>query len=99
MDWAEFDAALAHRLETRVRAEAITLTAEFDEVLQALMTDLQDTIAEHVLLAKDTPYRKRWWSKDLLNMQGVKERLVCTSFCLRADPQHAVHAEYHRYRN
>lgn len=99
VDWAEFDAALACRLETRVRAEAITLTVEFDKVLQALMTDLQDTIAEHVLLAKDTPYRKRWWSKDLLNMRGVKEHLVCASFCLRTDPQHAVHAEYHRYRN
>ncbi len=99
VDWVEFNAALGHRLNERVHADVITTTEDFDDLLQKLMTDLQDTVAEQVPLVKDTPYRKRWWSKDLSCMRGVKERLASASFRLRSDPQHTVHAEYRRYRN
>ncbi len=77
----------------------ITSIGEFDGVLRGPMSNLQETIEEQVPLTKDTPYRKRWWSRDLSDMRGVKERLARTSFRLLSDPQHAVHAEYQSYRN
>ncbi len=99
VDWTEFDAALACRLAVRAEVDNITSIGEFDGVLHGLMSDLQETIEEQVPLTKDTPYRKRWWSRDLSDMRGVKERLARASFRLRSDPQHAVHAEYRSYRN
>lgn len=99
VDWAGFVVALARCLDSHVSPDTITSVAEFDEVLQALMTDLQETIAELVPLTQDMPYHKRWWSKDLSTMRGVKERLARASFCLRSDSRHAVHAKYRSYRN
>lgn len=99
VDWAEFDRSLAERLDARALPEKITSVAHFDSTLDALMSDLQETIAEHVPMAQDTPYIKRWWSKDLTKMRRQKEKLGRRSHRNRLDRQHPVHAEYRRFRN
>lgn len=99
MDWSGFDRLLAARLEARAFPDKITSVPRFDSALDALMSDLQETIAEHVSMAKDTPYTKHWWSKDLTKMRQQKEKLGRRSHRSRADKQHPVHAEYRRYRN
>ena len=63
------------------------------------MHDLHATIEELVPIKSDTPYTKRWWSKELAKMRTEKERLGRISFQNRADKEHAAHAEYRRYRN
>ncbi len=99
VDCGDFDRSLATRLEARNLLDRITSVARFDSMLDALMSDLQETIAEHVPMAKDMPYAKRWWSKELTAMRRQKEKLGRRSHRNRDDKQHPVHAEYRRYRN
>lgn len=99
VDWAEFARALGERIEARHFPSNINSRARFDSVLDALMEDLQDTIKEQVPETAETPYAKRWWSKELAKMRTEKERLSRVAFRHRADPKHAAHAEYRRYRN
>ncbi len=57
VDWGEFAEALAARRAARIVPEVITTKEDFDAVLDALMTDIQATIEEHVPLVADTPSR------------------------------------------
>ncbi|CDO73528.1 hypothetical protein BN946_scf185013.g163 [Trametes cinnabarina] len=99
VDWLAFDQSLASRIATRVPLRVIETTQEFDRTLGALMDDLQATIEEHVPLTADTPYTKRWWSKELTSMRKEKERLARISHRNRQDSKHPSHAEYRRFRN
>ena len=99
VDWCDFDAALAAKIEARAFPAEITTTDEFDTVLDELMQDLHAVIDELVPTKPDTPYTKRWWSKELEKMRIEKERLGRVSFRHRGDKDHPAHAEYRRYRN
>ena len=99
VDWGEFDAALVARIEARAVPQEISTINEFDTVLDELMQDLHDTIEELVPTKPDTPYTKRWWSKELAKMRTEKERLGRISFRHRGDKDHPAHAEYRHFRN
>ncbi|KAI9062355.1 hypothetical protein FKP32DRAFT_1527079, partial [Trametes sanguinea] len=76
VDWGSFNKALSRRLAARAFPSTFESTGAFDDALQALMEDLQATIEEEVPLTKETPYTKRWWSKELTGLRKEKERLA-----------------------
>ncbi|KAL7281623.1 hypothetical protein ACG7TL_004940 [Trametes sanguinea] len=99
VDCEAFDNALSAAIHSHPYPANIVSVAEFDEVLERLMGDIQSTIADHVPKTPETPYKKRWWSADLSRKRVKKERLGCIAHRHRADPAHPSHAEYRRFRN
>ncbi|KAI0363582.1 hypothetical protein BV20DRAFT_909146, partial [Pilatotrama ljubarskyi] len=99
VDWEQFNEALAAKINARHFSGHVHSIAAFDNMLAQLMEDIQTTVADHVPESPDTPYAKRWWSKDLAKMRVEKERLSRVAHRHRADRTHPSHREYRCYCN
>ena len=83
-DWEVFCEALESRLTT-VSTDRIHDIADFDSRLSRLTEAIQETIEEKVPKVKLCPYTKRWWTKELKEMQKRHNQLSNQSGRHRAD--------------
>ncbi|KAF8599017.1 hypothetical protein BDV93DRAFT_429728, partial [Ceratobasidium sp. AG-I] len=92
-DWEAFDTALRARLVDSPTRKIRTIN-EFDNRLRNLVAAIQDTIAEHVPLVKESPHSKRWWNKRLKKLRRKRNKLSNRSERRRNEPHHPVHEQY-----
>src|SRR5882672_1606290 len=60
---------------------------------------MQDTIRTMVLVTKQVPFAKQWWSNDLSKLKRAKNRLSSLSYRYRAVPDHPSHKQHRLIRN
>lgn len=79
-DWDEFRRSLANNLAEMQEKEEFTSAEMCLNQINALDKAIKGAIKEHVLVAKMSPYAKRWWNKELANLKKQKEHLARRSY-------------------
>jgi ribonuclease HI len=64
-NWGEIRTVIGSLLGDGSRMRQITSIDTFERAAGAFETVINNTLEEHVLRAKESPYAKRWWSKEL----------------------------------
>lgn len=64
-DWKKFRAKLSMKLEPSPQPQEITTQTQFEEAYTRLINVITETVKEEVPIAKQSPYTKRWWTKEL----------------------------------
>jgi hypothetical protein len=78
-DWPKFIEAFDERAMV-ISTMEITMIEDFQERLVALDKAVADTIAEHVLMAKQSPFMKHWWTVDLAAAKKATHKLSQKSY-------------------
>lgn len=99
-DPGEFLAALQDELDSRDLPTGDIKTAE---ELEKAITDVTESIYRArdrtVPELKNTPFTKRWWTKELAKERKQVQRLAWRSYKYRDDAHHDSHRDYRRARN
>jgi hypothetical protein len=64
-DWEKIREVIGSQLGDGRHMKTITDTATFDRAAGILVNGINRVLEEHVSRAKESPYAKRWWSKEL----------------------------------
>jgi hypothetical protein len=94
VDWDEFRKTLESRLEELQPAEQITMQRQLDQCCKDLTEAIQDVIHTQVPVVRTTSKTKRWWTKELTQLQRQAGKLGRQSYKRRDDPQHPIHGEH-----
>ena len=78
-DWPKLIEAFAERA-IAISTTEITTIEEFQQRLLALDKAVADTIAEHVPMAKQSPFMKCWWTADLAAAKNAMHKLSRKSY-------------------
>lgn len=92
-NWESFIPALRARTES-IQTGPLRSIVSFDKRLKELMSAIQITIEEQVPVAKDSPYSKRWWKKELKKLRKKRNKLSNRAERKREEPDDPVHACY-----
>ena len=65
-----------------------------DSSCKALTLAIQETIQEQVPITEVTPKSKRWWTKELTQLQKKTNKLGRQSYKRRNDHTHICHTEH-----
>ena len=94
VDWDKFCKMLVNFLGPGQPEEQITSQRQLDKRCSSLMEALQNTIWEQVPVTAITSKLKRWWTKELMQMQKQADLSGRQSFLCRNKPEHAVHIQH-----
>ena len=73
VDWEEFGEQLEGELKERTRPVWIADAGELESAVQSVMGAIEKTVTKCVPTFLPTPFRKRWWTKELTAL-GVEKR-------------------------
>ncbi|KZP06797.1 hypothetical protein FIBSPDRAFT_696262, partial [Athelia psychrophila] len=93
-DFENFREVLQTNLNLNCTAKLITSEAEFTRTVDLLIMTIQETIESEIPLTNPSPHSKRWWTRDLTNLQKRRNILSRDSYRLRDIRDHPVHQEY-----
>jgi ribonuclease HI len=93
VNWDLFTPSLADKL-ANLPTSYIKNVQAFDKRLGDIMEAMQSTIRELVPAAKDSPYAKRWWTKELRKLRKKRNKLSNRAFRRKEEPDHPVHEQY-----
>src|SRR6266481_3053627 len=99
VDCEEFNDELTVRLVNVPRSEIIYTGKEFMTAVTEFTKAIQDTICAKVPQSRPSPYSKRWWSKELVMLKRVKNKLSSMSYKYRALIDHLSHEEHRKIRS
>ena len=80
-DWEKIREVIGRKLGDGRYMKAITDTATLDRIAGILVNEINGVLEEHVSRAKESPYAKRWWSKELSILRAdftVKRNRITT---------------------
>lgn len=97
-DWKEFEQVLQPKLEDIPRTE-IETTHTFDGRLQVLTGALKSTIREVVPHAEITSFTKRWWTKELTELNRELRKARNRSKKRKHDLRDPIHETLRRIQN
>ena len=93
-DWPEVNADLAQRLKDDLPAVRIRSEEEFLRKVDGVVSMIQETLDDHLKDRRLSPFKCRWWTKELTNLKKTQNRLSGKSYRLRHIRDHPVHAEH-----
>lgn len=98
-DWKKFREKLTTKLKSNPQPQEISTQAQFEDAYTRLINAIAETAKEVVPIAKQSPYAKRWWTKDLdMERKHVKKlgHKARRKLSHRSDP---IHEELRIARN
>ena len=99
VEWDDFRTALHENLQVMGPACPIQDKEDFLVVFNLLTAAIQSATDQHVPETKPSPYAKRWWSSELMQLCRHKCCLKSKSYHLRAQRFHPVHEEAKKAAN
>ncbi len=94
VDWEEFRKELKQQLAQATAPETIRSQRQMDTSCAALMEALQEAIRTQVPMIETMLKSKRWWTKELTQMQAHTNKLGRASYKLRNISEHRIHKEH-----
>jgi len=94
VDWAEFHKELSAQLDELPPAAPIVTQCQLDNNCASLTKALQRTINSQVPTSTITSKSKRWWTKELTQLQHAANKLGRQSYRRCLDVDHAIHSEH-----
>lgn len=92
-DWALFKAAIIPRIRYIPTCENITDQTSLDNRLKTLTEAIRQTITEEVQVTEVTAFTRRWWTRDLTEMNNNLRRIRNRSRKRRHDTNDPIHEE------
>ena len=93
-DFKEINKQLQTLLQECCPAKKIHTKDELKSAINKLVETIQEVLEVVVPATKPCPYTKCWWTKELMELKQVQQRLSKLSFRFRGTPNHPVHVEY-----
>ena len=93
-DWADINSKLKARLEERSPAAQLRSKEEFLAKVDSVISIIKEVLGEELTEPKPSPFSRRWWTKELMNLKRAQNRLSSKSYKLREVCDHSVHQEY-----
>ena len=73
-------------------AAHINRREDIDSAAESLVSIIKEAIEEEILLSKPSPYAKRWWTKELMELKKEKNRISNLSYKQHGLPDAPIHA-------
>ena len=90
VDWDEFRKVLEVQLSKLPLPQVIRTQRQLDACCETLTDAIQKTIELQVPISEITPKSKRWWTKELTQLQKQANKLGRQSYTQRNDRAHTV---------
>jgi hypothetical protein len=101
VDWPELIKDMKTELTKLPIPHTLRDIPEFETSLEGFTKTLDTVIEKHVPITKPSPFKKRWWSKDLSKMRNQVRKLSRKVYqqVKRHNFDHPVHEEHRQLRN
>ncbi|TFK17097.1 hypothetical protein FA15DRAFT_605744 [Coprinopsis marcescibilis] len=97
--WPDFTAVLEEKLNLLPEPVEISSIKQFEDTLEALNLAVELTINKHVPETRQSPFTKRWWTKDLSSLRKTAVTLARTVNRHKSNMDHPSHKSYRLARN
>ena len=98
-DWPKVNLDLTQRLEELLPAAHIESKGEFLLKVDEVIRITTETLEDHLKDRRPSPFKRRWWTKELSTLKKMQNRLSGKSFRLRRVRDHPVHAMHKEAAN
>jgi ribonuclease HI len=99
VDWMEFRKVLKGELEKMGEPKEIRELSEFKEALRHVERSIEEAVSKTVPFKEPSPFRKRWWTKELTEIRKKFQKAGHKSHRRRMDPNDPIHEIYRQTRN
>jgi hypothetical protein len=94
VDWTEFTGELIQQLTTIGEPKEIHSWEQLKKAIEDLEMCIGKTVSSTVPMKKPTPFRKRWWTKELTEARKALKRASHRSHRKRLQPDDPVHEDF-----
>ena len=99
VDWKEFQRLLKEKLSTHALEQKLTSAQMFYRKLDEVNTAMLNTIEELVPTSCPSPYMKRWWTQELLQLRSNTRKAGRKAYKKQHNRSDQAHEQYWKARN